>query len=482
MKKTYIELACLSIYIFLCIGNAVAKDKLDILIIGDSISIGYAPHLADLMEDKANVYHHPGNAGATRGLPDEVEEWMKLKYDGVVKKWDVVVFNYGIWDMARKEMDGPARTDLKTFEKRIRQAGERIRQTEPDAKIIWANITAIPEGGAPHTREEDPAIYNDTARKAIEALGIPECDLYSLTKDFDETCMRPNNVHFHDEGYKKIAEKVRDKIEEVLRGGDGQGMVLIHGGTNKGVDPDFGEYSLAVDSFYMDRCEVTKALWDDVRDWSKNNGYAFDNAGLGKADNHPVHSVSWYDCAKWCNARSEKEGLKPVYYTDKDLSGIYRKGQTAPFVDASADGYRLPTSEEWRYAARGGVVGKRFPWSDADTIMHSRANYRKKDNRDEYDKSETMDYHPKYDDGIRPHTNPVGDIEAGRNGYGLYDMAGNVWEWCFDWVNEGTHRAIRSGCWRNGAGCCRVGCQDGRNFPHAAADVIGFRTVRSVKH
>ena len=84
------------------------------------------------------------------------------------------------------------------------------------------------------------------------------------------------------------------------------GMALIPAGTNSGVDPDFGAYSLTVSSFYMDQYEVTKAKWDEVYTWAIARGYGFDNAGLGKAANHPVHTVSWYDVVKWCNARSQR--------------------------------------------------------------------------------------------------------------------------------------------------------------------------------
>ena len=91
------------------------------------------------------------------------------------------------------------------------------------------------------------------------------------------------------------------------------GMVLINAGNNTGSDPDFGAYNLTVSAFYMDSTLVTKAKWDEVYTWAIAHGYTFANAGSGKAANHPVHTVSWHDCAKWCNARSEKEG-RPVSY------------------------------------------------------------------------------------------------------------------------------------------------------------------------
>ena len=84
------------------------------------------------------------------------------------------------------------------------------------------------------------------------------------------------------------------------------GMVWVRGGTNAGTDPDFGAYSLTVASFYMDQCEVTKGLWDEVRAYGLGVGYSDLREGVSKGSGHPVGGVTWYDCAKWCNARSQK--------------------------------------------------------------------------------------------------------------------------------------------------------------------------------
>jgi formylglycine-generating enzyme required for sulfatase activity len=202
------------------------------------------------------------------------------------------------------------------------------------------------------------------------------------------------------------------------------GMVLIPAGTNSGIDPDFGAYSLSVSAFCMDATEVTKAKWDEVRSWAVSNGYGFDNAGSGKASNHPVHTVNWYDCVKWCNARSQKEGRTPCY----TVSGsVYKTGQSEPDCNFAATGYRLPTKTEREYAARGGLSSKRFPWGD--TITHSQANYYSSSGYS-YDVSSTRNFHPTYAKVEYPFTSPVGAFAA--NGYGLYDMAGNIIEKCND--------------------------------------------------
>ena len=103
----------------------------------------------------------------------------------------------------------------------------------------------------------------------------------------------------------------------------------------------------------VDEFEVTKELWDSVYNWALAHDYAFDNPGLGKALDHPVHTVNWYDVIKWCNARSEMEGFGPCFL---DGGEPYRNGEVHPEVNWYADGYRLPTRHEWNYAGQGGGV------------------------------------------------------------------------------------------------------------------------------
>jgi formylglycine-generating enzyme required for sulfatase activity len=248
-----------------------------------------------------------------------------------------------------------------------------------------------------------------------------------------------------------------------------------------------------LDAFYMGKFEVTKAQWDEVRAWGLSNGYTDLAAGSGKANNHPVQTISWYDMVKWCNARSQKEGLMPVYYTNDAHSLIYKKGSvnvTNSQVKWGANGYRLPTEAEWEKAARGGLSGKRFPWGD--TISHDQANY-KSSSMLAYDLSGTVNnFHPKYATGSTPYTSPVGGFAA--NGYGLYDMAGNIMEWCWDWYGaydagsttnprgaiSGTYRVIRGGSSGSSSFHCRVAYRgDGYGNPFSAVDFYGFRIVRS---
>ncbi len=202
--------------------------------------------------------------------------------------------------------------------------------------------------------------------------------------------------------------------------------------------------------------------------------------------------MTWYDAVKWCNARSEQEGWPPAYYTDAGLTAPYWSGEVEPYVKWSS-GYRLPTEAEWEKAARGGVSGKRFPWGN--TISWDQANYysfwRNGASICPYDLAPTEGYDPAFNDGVFPGTNPVGYFAP--NGYGLYDMAGNAYQWCWDRYDgtycssspasdprgpgSGLGRVGRGGGWGDSAFYCRTAGRaafDPRDSGEGSWD-IGFR-------
>jgi formylglycine-generating enzyme required for sulfatase activity len=317
---------------------------------------------------------------------------------------------------------------------------------------------------------------NDTnSWNGIAAIALPEFPQPYLYFD-------PNSASAPRRFYRAVDRGVAPANTALIPAG----IFIMGDSMGDGVTGETPPHPVLVSAFYMDKYEVTKQLWDAVYTWAAANGYSFDNAGLGKAANHPVQTINWYDCVKWCNARSQQEGKTPAYYTDAELTVVYKTGQAAPYVRWDR-GYRLPTEAEWEKAARGGLNGKRFPWGD--TISHNQANYYAASSYS-YDLSYPAGYHPSYQAGDTPYTSPVGSFAA--NGYGLYDMSGNVWEWCWDWYGSydsatqtdphgpasGSDRVGRGGGWDDFAWYSRSAYRNSI-IPTYGNSLIGFRSVLS---
>ncbi len=226
-------------------------------------------------------------------------------------------------------------------------------------------------------------------------------------------------------------------------------MAYVPAGFSAGSYGSHGGSSQTVFSsgFYMDKTEISKGTWDTVKAWAVANGYTFDNPGVGTDANHPVIGVSWYDVIKWCNARSEKEGLAPVYFTDASRTTVYRTGQVilrSTFCNFTAPGYRLPTRAEWAKAAWGGSTSGPYPWpsyygSGAEILDPSKGNYLVgyylPGGQHQWDVANGYCTTPcgYYNGGQSVVGAPVGvAMKDMANGFGLYDMFGNVGEWLWD--------------------------------------------------
>jgi uncharacterized repeat protein (TIGR02543 family) len=260
-----------------------------------------------------------------------------------------------------------------------------------------------------------------------------------------------------------------------------------------GTSRELPVHTVYVSAFFMAKYEVTKALWDTVREWGLTHNYTDLAVGSmegttnsSKGPTHPVHLITWYNMVKWCNAKSEKEGLTPCY----TVAGlVYRTGNSdAAVCNWSANGYRLPTEAEWEKAARGGLSAQNFPWGNI--ISHTLANFANT-NGETY-QTGTTGTHPIYSTGSEPYTSPVGSFAP--NGYGLYDMAGNVYEWCWDWygtyaagsqtdprgATTGSASVIRGGSWTGSASSSRIAPRDTMDRNSTSGyGVIGFRVARS---
>ena len=212
----------------LCLLTMVATapamaDKPDVLIIGDSISLGYTPHVVEMMKDEALVVHNPGNAQHTATGLKKIDSWVGDT------DWDVIHFNWGLWDLCyrhpeskvqgrRDKVRGTLTTSLEDYEANLDQLVQRLKQTK--AKLIWGNITVVPEGEAGRKLNDDLK-YNEAATRVMKKHGVQINDLNATSRRIPANLFtRPGDVHFKPEGYKRLATHVVQAIRSALPSGD----------------------------------------------------------------------------------------------------------------------------------------------------------------------------------------------------------------------------------------------------------------------
>jgi formylglycine-generating enzyme required for sulfatase activity len=196
-------------------------------------------------------------------------------------------------------------------------------------------------------------------------------------------------------------------------------------------------WSVEVASYLLGMTQVTQIQYAEVTGLRPSTV---------QGDRLPVEGVSWWDAARYCNALSALERLTPAYYVDP--------GNEVAEWHRSADGYRLPTEAEWVHACRAGTAGPRY--GPLDDIAWHRGN---SDER----------------------VHEVGERQP--NAWGLHDMLGNVWEWCWDLYDPdfyGTYRVLRGGGWFDEHWSCRASVRR-RSHPTLRIEDVGFRVARSVE-
>ena len=186
-----------------------------VLLIGDSISMGYTPPVRELLKGKANVVHPPENCSSTVVGVKRLDVWLGDK------KWDVIHFNFGLHDLKYIVDDkgtmgtvenGKQWVPLEEYEKNLRQIVERLKKT--GAKLIWCSTTPVPEGAAGRV-PGDEVKYNQAAAKVMTECGVETDDLYAVAAKAKDI-QQPKNVHFTGEGYKQLAAVAVAKIEKAL--------------------------------------------------------------------------------------------------------------------------------------------------------------------------------------------------------------------------------------------------------------------------
>ena len=195
------------------------KDLPKVLIIGDSISQGYLPHVVKTLKDKAVVKHNPGNAQHTGTGLKKLDKWLGDT------KWDVIHFNWGLWDLCyrnpkskvqgnRDKVGGKLTTSLEQYEKNLDKLVSRLKKTK--AKLIWASTTTVPKGEAGRKKDDDNK-YNEAAVRVMKKHGVAINDLNNVSDLFPpELFIGPGNVHFKTAGSKKLAETVAKSILKSL--------------------------------------------------------------------------------------------------------------------------------------------------------------------------------------------------------------------------------------------------------------------------
>ena len=255
-----------------------------------------------------------------------------------------------------------------------------------------------------------------------------------------------------------------------------KGIAAVTDGTvGHSSEYDNGVHTVSLTAYRIGETEVTQELWEKVMS-NNPSGFSSSPESGEMQEKRPVESVNWYECIAFCNELTKKvAGLgesECLYYSDAGYTNVYTKEDAGAkkevylYTAMNKKGFRLPTEAEWEWAAKG---GEEYKWSGTNT------------------ESELGTYAWYYDNS-NSKTHEVKKKQA--NGYGLYDMSGNVWEWCWDWYSSstptggqdptgaasGVGRVKRGGSWVNYAGYAARAFRDDSN-PACSYSFLGLRLV-----
>lgn len=248
-------------------------------------------------------------------------------------------------------------------------------------------------------------------------------------------------------------------------------FVFVEGGTFVNTTSQFYGHDVMVDSFYIGKHLITQKEWVEVMGTNPSEFIG---------DNLPVEMVSWYDAIVYCNERSLKEGLTPYYTIDKQTTdphneSIYDDVKWTITINEGANGYRLPTEVEWEYAASGGQLSASYIYSgsnDPDDVAWYWKNAG--------DKMLTGDWNWPAISSNNNQTKRVG-LKKG-NELALFDMSGNVREWCWDWFEDehtqsGLYRVVKGGGWLADVSTAEISFS-GKFEANGIGPDQGFRVIR----
>ena len=271
------------------------------------------------------------------------------------------------------------------------------------------------------------------------------------------------------------AQSLREKIEKLTTLTTSNGMILrlipsgkfymgSHDSDEFMRNNEHPQHRVAITKpTYVGIYQVTQKQFNELMEYNPSTSVV--------CDTNPVDSVSWFSAVEFCNKLSEREGISPFYQIDEAKRRVNKSIESADVTVLGGNGFRLPTEAEWEFACRAGSI---TPWCFGDLVLD-------------------VGQYAWYYDNAQLETHSVGGKKP--NGWGLYDMHGNVMEWCNDWYNDfyyqqdlpeedpmgpndGLGRVLRGGAWQFGAEATRSAYRNSAN-PDSTSNVIGFRVVRN---